>query len=232
MWPFPKEKSMADTSYLTSDVFIKINHRLQPAPYRIDLCKHIKRVIKLYPDTGGGITFEPQDHQALTRALTDTKAFAKDDRGNFFGALASAATTGLGMREIGPSSVHWQIAPQVCNVHIDRWGFVMKDADGNTYYSPDAVQHIVDELMWAKIAEWAGNKLGSQKVYLMMRRVQPVVPNSSNQYQKLGLRLKLLDWEDKDSQQRLTISVDFSTSCLATCHDRDRSVGLTATYWF
>jgi hypothetical protein len=136
------------------------------------------------------------------------------------------------MREIGPSSVHWQIEPQVCNVHIDRWGFVMKDGDGNSYYSPDAIQHIVDELMWAKIAEWMGNKLGSQKVYLMMRKIQPVLPNSSNQYHKLGVRLKVLDWEDKDAQQRFTISVDFSTSCLATCHERDRYLGLTATYWF
>ena len=107
---------MGDTSYLSSDVFHKINHRLRPAPSRIDLRNHIKRVIKLFPDTGGGITFEPQDHRALLNAITDTKAFAKDDRGNFFGALASAATSGLGIRQIGLTSLHWQKMPGVRNL--------------------------------------------------------------------------------------------------------------------
>jgi hypothetical protein len=82
-------------------------------------------------------------------ALARTKAFAHDDRRIWIQEVAALAIEGGGYREKGSPSRHCKIGASLCHIHIDRYGFVIKGPDGKTYYNPDVVQHIVDELGWA-----------------------------------------------------------------------------------
>jgi hypothetical protein len=57
-------------------------------------------------------------------------------------------------------SLHCDLSPSKCNIHIDQIGFVMEDANGNVIIDPDSVAHFVNELMvksklQGKVPNWA-----------------------------------------------------------------------------
>lgn len=46
------------------------------------------------------------------------------------------------------TSIHAAIMDDICNVHIDEIGFVMRGIGGEGGMTPDFGQHLVDELLW------------------------------------------------------------------------------------
>ncbi len=58
------------------------------------------------------------------------------------------------------SSLHCAVSPRGCNIHIDEIGFVMEDGDGNLIVNPNALAHILNELvvktnLRGKLPNWA-----------------------------------------------------------------------------
>lgn len=110
--------------------------------------------LEIGPTTSEGISFAPRDPVALRMAIVAAKnenklaAFHHDNRKNWIFRLAAVATHGGGYREIGSPSLHCAIAADVCNIHIDDFGFVAIGSDGKTYFTPDALPHIGDELIY------------------------------------------------------------------------------------
>lgn len=46
------------------------------------------------------------------------------------------------------SSLHFAVAPDRCNVHIDQTGFILIGPTGELVVDPDFAQHLVNELLW------------------------------------------------------------------------------------
>jgi hypothetical protein len=197
--------------WLSSDVYVKIMKRLLML-YNIQIHHHIKRMISIHESTGDGITFVPHDHTMLIAALTATGKFEMDDRRHLAGAAASAATNGVGYREQNYTSLHCQIAPDECNIHIDRVGFVAIGPDGKAYYSPDLVQHILDELLMAKLVAAVRDK--NRFIGNLLGRVHPVVPTEKTRYHPaIGAKVVIGRGEDVSLRKSWEISFDFSHTC-------------------
>lgn len=143
------------------DSFKAISERLATLNPPISLGSHIQHGTKevddkleIGPTTSEGVSFVPRDHIALRREIVRARsrggapAFHYDDRKIWVFKLAAAATHGLGYREIGSPSLHCAIAADVCNIHLDDFGFVAVGKDGKTYITPDALPHIADELVY------------------------------------------------------------------------------------
>jgi hypothetical protein len=138
-----------------------ISERLMNFNPGIDLGKHIahdtkkaKDKLEIGPTTSEGISFVPRDPIALrmeivaARNKSGLSVFHYDDRKIWIFRLAAVATHGGGYREIGSPSLHCAIASDVCNIHLDDFGFVSIGSDGKTYFTPDALPHIADELIY------------------------------------------------------------------------------------
>ncbi len=144
-----------------SPTYNAIAERLTQLSPGIDLGKHIEHgtkdfdaKIEIGPTTSEGVSFVPRDPIALRNAIVAAKnknglpAFHHDNRKNWIFRLAAVATHGGGYREIGSPSLHCAIASDVCNIHLDDFGFVSVGSDGKTYFTPDALPHIGDELIF------------------------------------------------------------------------------------
>ena len=62
------------------------------------------------------------------------------------------------------SSLHCAVSPTLCNIHIDEMGFVLADEKGNVIVNPDALRHILVELLWktnlqGKLPFWALDRI-------------------------------------------------------------------------
>jgi hypothetical protein len=152
--------------------------------YHIEILEHIKTLKKVGENLGQGITFLPVNSLKLKAALDDAKIFIPDDKATIVGCLASAATEGTGYREVGQGtskSLHCQISMHQlpCNIHVDNWAFTPLGPDGKRYYNPDAIQHIVDELIWGTYAVEKAYNLWSPLGWTL-DRIHPIVPNSRN----------------------------------------------------
>jgi hypothetical protein len=76
------------------------------------------------------------------------------------------------------SSLHFAVAPDRVNVHIDETGFVFLDADGGLVVGPNAGHHIVNELLWKTLLhlpDW------------MAERIDIITPNSANDFSRAGV---------------------------------------------
>lgn len=218
---------------ITHDVFRKIEQRFQQK-YGIRIQNHIANVnaVSVGRTTGQGITFTAKNHGALALALQSTNNFRKDDRSEVFGALAAGATSGDGWREVGrpgEPSLHCQLSRTLCNIHIDRIGFVAKGPDGRAYYSPDALFHIADELVLASIAGAAHRAhpyLGE-----VVSRIHPVMPNIRNRYQPVfGGQLELASGESVDLRRSWQVTFDLTKTCRnLRCGSGEVYGGLTLT---
>jgi hypothetical protein len=83
------------------------------------------------------------------------------------------------------SSLHCAVADGVCNIHIDKTGFVLEGAGGNISLTPDFAQHLVDELLFktnlkALAPRWARGAFD---------RISLVYPNSANNFSRMGPRV-------------------------------------------
>lgn len=141
--------------------YTDISERLMEFSPRIDLGKHIEHgtkefddKIEIGPTTSEGISFVPRDSVALRMEIVAARnknglsVFHYDDRKIWIFRLAAVATHGGGYRQIGSPSLHCAIASDVCNIHLDDFGFVAIGSDGKTYFTPDALPHIADELIY------------------------------------------------------------------------------------
>lgn len=71
---------------------------------------------------------------------------------------------GTGEKQMDLTSVHAALWPELCNIHIDNVGFVLRGIDGTAGMGPDAPQHLVDELLWKTylaphISPWVGDHI-------------------------------------------------------------------------
>ncbi len=153
---------MAHIPFSSNDATYKtISERLKQLNPSIDLGKHIddstsefRKKIEIGPTSSEGISFVPKDPIALRMEIVAARnesglsVFHYDDRKVWIFRLAAAATHGRGYREIGSPSLHCAIASDICNVHLDDFGFVAIGSDGKTYFTPDSLPHIADELIY------------------------------------------------------------------------------------
>lgn len=146
-----------ESEYLTNPVYMAIAGRFLRFKPEVRIKDHIDAMKEVGRTTSEGITFLAKDSFHFRMALSNAKisgerAFHWDDRKVWVFALAAAATDGEGWREIGKPSLHCAVSKTICNVHIDEFGFVGVGPDGEEYVTPEAMRHIVDELVWkAKI---------------------------------------------------------------------------------
>ncbi len=74
--------------------------------------------------------------------LSDRPLSRRDMYDDVFGANFGDAVT---MPDI--SSLHCAVTDDVCNIHIDKTGFVLEGPQGNVVLTPDFLQHLLDELV-------------------------------------------------------------------------------------
>jgi len=131
--------------------------------------------------------------------------------------VASSARFGENLSDgVDLSSLHFAVAPDRCNVHIDQIGFVVGSTAGEVIVNPDFAQHLVNELLWKSLAT---------KVFpdTLVDRVSIMLPSSVNEYSRAGISVDLM--KQKDYRVTLTgscaIRGDFE--CSAT-------VGVSGTF--
>ena len=175
--PKPKRAKLTLPSYYWEPVFRDIADRFY-RQHRIFLQDHIatlKRVSHLH---GEGIDFIPVDHKKFIEALRASH-FKLDNKRHLCDAVAASATNGVGYREVGIPSLHCQVSSGSVNVHIDAFGFVAMH-NGQKIYTPDAIQHIIDELVWAKVVAWIRKR--DPELASLLEKTHPVVPHSKIKY--------------------------------------------------
>lgn len=93
------------------------------------------------------------------------------------------------------SSLHFAVAPDRCNIHIDQVGFVVGATAGEVIVDPDFAQHLVNELLWKSLAT---------KVFpdALVDRVSIMLPSSANEYSRAGISADLI--RQKNYQVTLT----------------------------
>ena len=176
-------------AYLGSQVYRDICHRFYTR-HRIKLPDHIDSVFSVGVSNGQGIEFAPRDATKF-EALLRMPTFAPDNQKHLCDRVASLATKGQGYREVGVPSLHIAVAPALCSVHIDTFGFVAIGPNGEKYYNLDAIQHILDELVLQdKFVGWVtkhSRPLGSLLSHVHFRG-----PSSRNRYRlAVGGRINL-----------------------------------------
>jgi len=80
------------------------------------------------------------------------------------------------------SALHFAVAPDRVNVHIDETGFLFLDGDGDLVVGPNAGHHIVNELVWKTLLglpDW------------MAERMDVIMPNSANDFSRAGVSVDL-----------------------------------------
>jgi hypothetical protein len=102
------------------------------------------------------------------------------------------------------SAIHGAVAADYCNVHIDDRGFVMTGPDGGVVVDPDFAQHLVNEL-------WFRTKLDHKLPDWLIDRFSIVLPNSSNEYSRVGASFDLVQ------QKSYKVRVTGSCSILGPC---------------
>lgn len=180
--------------YISNPVFRTIEKRLRRRHF-ITLRDHIDKIYKIGVTTSQGIEFKAKDHVAFANKLR-MPFFAPDNRSHWAGGLASLATIGQGYREAGVPSLHVAVAPHKCSVHLDTYGFVAIGPDGKAYYDPDAIQHIIDELLLHdKLFNFIAGK--HPRIRKALGRLHLTLPRKDNAYRpEIGGRVVLIDKEN------------------------------------
>lgn len=186
-----KHPGLPVSAYLTSQVWKDICHRFYKQ-HRIKFPDHVDTVVSVGVTNGQGIEFVARDHETF-EALLKKPVFQPDDKKHLCDRVASMATKGQGYREASVPSLHIAVAPSLCSVHIDTFGFVAIGPNGQKYYNPDAIQHILDELVWQdKFVGWVTTK--NRAVGAMLGRVHFDGPSSRNRYRlQVGARVNVVE---------------------------------------
>jgi hypothetical protein len=82
------------------------------------------------------------------------------------------------------TSLHFAVAFDRCNIHIDQVGFVVVGPAGELVVDPDFAQHIVNELLWKSY----GTKVFPDAI---VDRISLVLPTSSNDFSRVGITADL-----------------------------------------
>jgi hypothetical protein len=173
------QRGLGLSSYIGSQVYQNICNRFYNR-HQIKFPDHIASVLKVGVLNGQGIEFVAKDAARFGNLLRMPR-FAPDDRRHLCDRVASLATKGQGYREVGVPSLHVAVSPDLCSVHIDTFGFVAIGPNGQKYYNPDAIQHILDELVLQdKFVGWVTKHNRSLGAFL--GRVHFVGPSSRNRY--------------------------------------------------
>jgi hypothetical protein len=205
--------------------------------YNINIAAYIEKIKWIGPTLASGFGFKPSTrrnwtHRDLILALDRTKKFRSDDKSNVFGAVAGSQHKGAeSWREQGMPSLHCAIAPEECSCHIDAIGFVLTGPDGTPYYNPDLFDHIVHDLGWQSVVTktWAKSPLLGEA----LSRIHPHVANSAGKYRKLaGIDLNLVDIKDRIGEDRYSLKIDFSESCIAGGPSQCRKIASEITLDF
>ena len=168
-----------------------ISERFHGRGMNIDLDSHIDYVCYGSDIIGEGIAFRPKSAADFTQAILDTRLFHHDDRSDFFGKKAAAATIGEGYREVSTPSLHVAISSALSSVHIDSYAFMLHGPTGDVIIGPDVGQHIFDELIFRMPMSWLRSH-DMPFVASVLQALHPILPNSTNRYSpQLGLRLDL-----------------------------------------
>lgn len=174
-----KRREMGIGEYLGSQVYRDICKRLYER-HHIKFPDHVASILSVGVTNGQGIEFVARD-AAKFEALLRMPKFAPDDKEHLCDRVASSATKGQGYREVGVPSLHIAVAPELCSVHIDTFGFVAIGPDGKKYYNPDAIQHIFDELLLQdKFVGWVTRH--NRTLGAMLGHAHFVGPSSRNRY--------------------------------------------------
>jgi len=115
------------------------------------------------------------------------------------------------------SALHFAVAPDRVNVHIDETGFVFLDADRDLVVGPNAGHHIVNELLWKtllRLPDW------------MAERIDIVMPNSANDFSRGGVSVDVRRWKTYRVTVTGTCSIRGGFDCSATV-----SVSGTHSIW-
>lgn len=187
--PPNRRKALGIGSYIGSSVYKEICNRFYKQ-HGISFPDHIASVYSVGVSNGQGIEFLAKDAKRF-EALLKMPAFAPDNQEHFCDRVASMATNGQGYRETGVPSLHVAVAPDVCSVHIDTFGFVAIGPDGKKYYNPDAIQHVFDELLLQdKFVGWVTRH--NRTVGLLLSHVHFRGPSSRNRYRlAAGVRVNV-----------------------------------------
>jgi hypothetical protein len=168
-----------------------ITRRFKRRGMNIDLDSHIDYVCYASEIVGEGVAFRPKSATEFKIAITDTQLFHHDDRSDPFGKMAASATIGEGYREVSTPSLHVAISGALSSVHIDSYAFMIRGPDGAFVISPDAGQHIFDELLFRIPMTWLRRK-NMPFIASVLQALHPVLPNSTNRYSPiLGLRIEI-----------------------------------------
>ena len=188
-----ERRGIPSYEYYGNPIYKEIARRLDKR-HKINIANHINVMEKIGTSVGQGITFEPKDGERLKNLLKMAK-FTHDNRKYFVDRIAASQTDGEGYREVGSRSLHAQVAPTQCNIHLDNFGFVAIGLGGQKYYNPDSGQHIVGDLVWDHmIVGFFSKKFPPLEGIL--GRTHPVIPNSRNGYKlEIGGRFDLMKGE-------------------------------------
>ena len=123
---------------------------------------------------------------------------------------ASGARFGEGpSNSVDQSSLHFAVAPDRCNIHVDEMGFVIGGAAGEVSVDPDFAQHLVNELLWKSLAS---------KVFpdSLVDRLSIMLPSSSNEYSRAGITADLMRQKNYKVTLTSSCSVRGDFECSAT----------------
>jgi len=173
--------------------------------YSIRILDHIIVITKVGYTFEHGFSYWPLDTKKWLETLKATKKFVPDEKNNLVGCLASAATTGLGIRELGTDmSLHCAVANSVCSIHLDKTAFRIRGPYG-FMFSLDGGQHVLFDLLWDDlIVKWVYGK--SYATGFILDYIRPNFLTSKTGYSKYGLGIDIYD------KPNLKIKFDYSRS--------------------
>lgn len=196
--------------YQGNPVYMEIAARFYRFSPLIRLEDHIEYVTDIGRTISEGVFFKPKNSLKFRMEVAFTKldsysgirAFHWDDRKVWVYRLAALATDGEGYREIGQPSLHIAINTDICNVHIDEFGFFGLDPNGLPYLGPEAIRHTFDELGYRvyvrgpliKLLKFSLPDAIAEPAAKLLDTTYLVAPGASNRYDlRFGLGAKILD---------------------------------------
>jgi len=135
------------------------------------------------------------DRPLSTRDLPGRHGFGLGrDRGQWSDAYSAQFGKDPQPKDI--TSLHFAVAPDRVNVHIDETGFVFEGVDGALTVGPNFAHHAANELFWKTtlpLPRWAAE------------HVDLILPNSANDFSRFGVSV--------DMYRRNDLRVTVTGSC-------------------
>jgi hypothetical protein len=107
------------------------------------------------------------------------------------------------------SSIHCAISPTLCNIHIDEMGFVLADEKGNAIVDPDALRHILVELLWK-------TNLQGKLPFWALDRINFDIASSPLAFSRMGIGVDVKQSKRLKVSLRGSCAVDGAMECSGT----------------